>query len=107
MKNYRNFSSESFHVLVVKFSIYLNRRVFEMVKGWELITCRTTYHSESSFGNFRGTLIRQLLSTENLQLKELKSITKTRLFKYCDNLTTKIEIFQIKTLIFSIFLLKT
>ena len=28
--NYQNFSSESFHFLAVKFSIYLNRRVFIM-----------------------------------------------------------------------------
>ena len=36
------------------------------------------------------------------------SITKTRLFKYIDNFTTNNpESFQIKILIFSIFLLKT
>ena len=29
-ENYLNFSSESFHFLVVKFSICLNRRVFVM-----------------------------------------------------------------------------
>ena len=29
-ENYQNFSSESFHFLVVKFSIYLNSRVFVM-----------------------------------------------------------------------------
>ena len=28
MKTYQNFSSESFHFLVIKFSIYLNRRFF-------------------------------------------------------------------------------
>ena len=28
--NYQNFTSESFNFLVVKFSIYLNRRVFVM-----------------------------------------------------------------------------
>ena len=27
-ENYQNFSSESFHFLVVKFSMYLNRHVF-------------------------------------------------------------------------------
>ena len=31
-KNIRIFSSENFHFLVVKFSIYLNRRVFVMVR---------------------------------------------------------------------------
>ena len=29
-EKYQKFSSESFHFLVVKFSIYLNRRVFEL-----------------------------------------------------------------------------
>ena len=31
-EKYQNFSSENFHFLVVKFSIYLNRRVFIMDK---------------------------------------------------------------------------
>ena len=30
-ENYQNFSSENFHILVVKTSVYLNRRVFVMV----------------------------------------------------------------------------
>ena len=30
MKRYQNFLSENFHFLVVKFSRYLNRRVFVM-----------------------------------------------------------------------------
>ena len=30
MKKYQNFLSENFHVLMVKFSVYLNRRVFVM-----------------------------------------------------------------------------
>ena len=30
MKNIRNFLYENFHFLVVKFSVYLNRRVFVM-----------------------------------------------------------------------------
>ena len=30
MKNYQNFLSENFHFLVLKFSVYLNRRVFMM-----------------------------------------------------------------------------
>ena len=32
-ENYQNFSSESFHFLVVKFSVYLIRRLFLMVRG--------------------------------------------------------------------------
>ena len=31
MKNVRIFLSENFHVLVVKFSVYLNRQVFVML----------------------------------------------------------------------------
>ena len=31
MKKYQNFLSENFHVLVVKFSVYLNRQVFVMM----------------------------------------------------------------------------
>ena len=34
MKKYHNFLSE-FFFLVVKFSIYLNRRVFVMTNGWQ------------------------------------------------------------------------
>ena len=37
----------------------------------------------------------------------LQIITKTRLFKYIEIFTTKTENFQIKILIFFIFLLKT
>ena len=29
-EKYQNFSSENFHFLVIKFSVYLNRRVFVM-----------------------------------------------------------------------------
>ena len=56
-ENYQNFSSESFHFLVVKFSIYLNMRVFVMPKlspfaFWRLINpqwlelpmSRTNFH---------------------------------------------------------------
>ena len=36
MKNIRVFLSENFQFLMVKFSIYLNRRVFVMVSGLTL-----------------------------------------------------------------------
>ena len=36
MKNIRIFVSENFEFLAVKFSIYLNRRVFVMVKQFSL-----------------------------------------------------------------------
>ena len=36
MKNIRLFLSENFLFLEVKFSIYLNRRVFVMYKFWDL-----------------------------------------------------------------------
>ena len=34
MKNIRIFLSENFRFLAVKFSVYLNRRVFVMIKVW-------------------------------------------------------------------------
>ena len=37
-KKYQNFLSENFHFLVVKFSVYLNRRVFVMLCG---VCCRS------------------------------------------------------------------
>ena len=40
-ENYQNFSSDSFHFLVEKFSIYLNRRVFVM----EIVTFTSTCQS--------------------------------------------------------------
>ena len=47
MKNIRFFLSETFPFLVVKFSIYLNRRVFVMsndfIKGWQR-TCSEYAH---------------------------------------------------------------
>ena len=35
-KNIRIFLSENFHFMVVKFSIYLNRRVFVMVSSFSV-----------------------------------------------------------------------
>ena len=35
MKKYQNFSSGNFHFLVVKFSVYLNRHVFAMLKSYQ------------------------------------------------------------------------
>ena len=32
-EKYQNFSSEIFHFLMVKFSVYFNRRVFVMKRG--------------------------------------------------------------------------
>ena len=36
-EKYQNFLSENFHFLVVKFSIYLNRRVFVMFSGYSIL----------------------------------------------------------------------
>ena len=50
MKTIRIFLSEKFHVLVVKFSVYLNRRVFVMYFGQK-------YRSPDHFlGNIRQIL---------------------------------------------------
>ena len=40
MKKYQKFLSENFQFLVIKFSIYLNRRVFVMFLGAEKILSR-------------------------------------------------------------------
>ena len=52
-ENYHNFSSsESFHFLVVKFSIYLNRRVFVMSKKGsipESIVCLCFFFAPKHF----------------------------------------------------------
>ena len=72
--------SEKLQVLVVKFSIYLNRRVFVMCPWVHFLTLRIKYWR----------------------------ITKTRLFKYIENFTSKNWKFSDKkNLIFFIFLLKT
>ena len=42
MKKYQNFLSENFHFVMVKFSIYLNRRVFVMahhIKQMRMCNC--------------------------------------------------------------------
>ena len=45
MKNIRVFLSENFHFLVVKFSVYLNRRVFVMRR----LVRRNTYVQTGSY----------------------------------------------------------
>ena len=40
-EKYQNFLSENFHFLVVKFSVYLNRRVFVMLRNFSVLNCRT------------------------------------------------------------------
>ena len=68
MKKYQNFLSENFPSLVVKFSIYLNRRVFVMFFFY--LFC---FHYEN-----------------------MLFIMKTCLFNYTENFTIKNELFQIK-----------
>ena len=41
MKKYLNFLSENFHFLMVKFSVYLNRRVFVM---FQTLVCQIRVH---------------------------------------------------------------
>ena len=38
-EKYQNFLSEKFHFLVIKFSVYLNRRVFEMINPFDYMMC--------------------------------------------------------------------
>ena len=63
------FLSENFQVWVVAFSIYLNRRVFVMC-----------------FFRFRFFFLGRFVF---LGIIKINFITKTRLFKYIENLTTK------------------
>ena len=49
MKNIRIFISENFHFLVVKFSVYLNRRVFVMGPDFCLTPCCFVVHSTRRF----------------------------------------------------------
>ena len=48
-EKYQNFSSENFHFLVVNFSIYLNRRVFVMIRA---------KHSRSLIRIFTGHILK-------------------------------------------------
>ena len=72
MKNIRIFYLKIFKFLVVKFSIYLNRRVFIM----SCYICKIV-------GIFFKLYLRFL------------AITKLLLFKYIENFTTKNEYFKI------------
>ena len=47
MKNYQSFLSENFHFLEVKFSLYLNRRVFVMAQTD--LCLRWAHMSEGTF----------------------------------------------------------
>ena len=41
-ENYQNFLSENFHVLVVKFSVYLNRHGFAMIQRCKVMNIAFT-----------------------------------------------------------------
>ena len=128
-EKYKNFITENFSFLVVKFSLYLNRRVFVMVRrlcgrALNAAPCflyrssptdcsihyeTTTLSRETKWlnGNAKAIII-CAASSEKKKKKKKKNITKTCLFEYTENVTTKNENFHIKkNLIFSIFLLKT
>ena len=76
---YQNFLSENFLFLLVKFLVYLSRRVFVM----------------DAYSDFDVFFLDILLSTRKnvifviIQCKTFCCITKTRLFKYIENFTTK------------------
>ena len=52
MKNIRIFYPKNCHILVVKFSVYLNRRVFVMVLF--VLLCRYNSHHLSSHSKIMG-----------------------------------------------------
>ena len=70
-EKYQNFLSENFPFLVVKFSVYLNRRVFVM--------------RLDRLGGLSSTFTRELY----IMTSYFKNNTRTSLFKYTENLTTK------------------
>ena len=76
MKNIRVFLLENFQVLEMKFSIYLNRRVF--VNIWFLEF--EVVVKKCLFGAVLLTVTE--ISRKCFNLKINKYITKTRLFKY-------------------------
>ena len=45
-EKYQNFSSENFHFLVIKFSVYLNRHVFVMRMGSVITKVQTKHNHE-------------------------------------------------------------
>ena len=81
-EKYQNFYLKSFIFLVVKFSIYLNRRVFVM---------RLCLHKVPSYAPLRD--LRQLGVNVKRYTRYIfyhsRNITKTRLFKYIENLISK------------------
>ena len=99
-----------------KFSVYLNRHVFVMKcscsrLSWALPWYPANKHCEVwlnakrlwRFEFFVSRYVMHIIVPVDVS----RDITKTRLFKYIENFTTKKdENFQIKNLIFFIFLLK-
>ena len=74
-EKYQNFLSENFPFLVVKFSVYLNRRVFIMT------CCRNDVLSK-----MQG---KEMTIVQTVPPFTFDHITKTRLFKYIENFTPK------------------
>ena len=82
-ENYKNFTSERFHFLVVKFSLYeyLDRRVFVMT----VLFCCLLYCAVFPNGSQR----QKKVPSDKGELEPESSITETCLFKYIENFTTK------------------
>ena len=102
MKNIRLLIHENFHFLVVKFSVYLNRHVFVMFEQIYLYIITHTNALEDIFKHicfiivfcitFFSVTSRRWVGS-GLRLNDDCSlnlcITKTHLFKYIENFTTK------------------
>ena len=132
MKNIRVFLSENFQFLVVKFSIYLNRRVFEMsvktdqrlqnAASDQVYTLGRSFSIISDTATWSKIDLLKFFSKygkENVQKLRVNTVVlaiakpvwtlimKTCLLKYIENITTKNWKFSDTKLIFFIFLLKT
>ena len=78
------FLSEHFQFLVVKFSIYLNRRVFVMDDTVSILSILTDWPvSQQENMSFKNK------TESKIPVGKIETIMKTRLFKYIENITAK------------------
>ena len=87
MKNIRVVLSGNFRFLEVKFSIYLNRRVYVMLGnvGRKMLGLQNSFTSQYS----KALNLDTLSATSNCLVRIGVPIKKTRLFKYIENFTSK------------------
>ena len=87
MKKYQSFLCENFQFLEVEFSIYLYRRVFVMytLKHQEIVILGSKFSFWVNLFSDREWFTQEITKVAYFVI----IITKTRLFKYTENFTTK------------------